>query len=42
MEVFFDGTSAGGAYGANDSYGTLPLNYPQSAAEVNLNMNPVF
>jgi hypothetical protein len=29
MEVFFDGTSVGGAYGTNDSYGTLPLNYFQ-------------
>ena len=29
MEVFFDGTSVGGAYGTNDSYGTLPLNYLQ-------------
>jgi hypothetical protein len=29
MEVFFDGTSVGGAYGTKDSFGTLPLNYLQ-------------
>jgi len=29
MQVFFDGTTVGGAYGAKDSYGTLPLNYLQ-------------
>jgi hypothetical protein len=29
MQVFFDGTTIGGAYGAKDSDGTLPLNYLQ-------------